>query len=175
MLRLLGLHFGLFWGSWAGRASKEHRTRALGFQSESRYDKVRLLSERGRVVSEPSPGFSKLKKEVKVMLGMGFVSFLTLLVISIVVGLVYHFALRYRFQDGLDALLGKFVVGWVGAWLGSPVLGHWLWKFENVYVIPAILGAIVAVHMNILAWKTLARVASERSAEEPKAKAQAAH
>jgi uncharacterized membrane protein YeaQ/YmgE (transglycosylase-associated protein family) len=49
--------------------------------------------------------------------------------------------------------LSKVVVGWVGAWLGSPVFGHWLpgLQYQNIYYIPAILGAaallVVAVDL----------------------------
>jgi hypothetical protein len=57
----------------------------------------------------------------------------------------------------------------VGAWIGSPVFGHWprgilYLQYEEIYVIPAILGAaaiiIVAVdlgHMAFGAPKTPAR------------------
>ena len=76
------------------------------------------------------------------MLGMTFLSFLVLTVIGAVVAVVYHNVIRYRFLEGNDALFGKLIVGWLGAWLGSPVFGHWFWKIENVYVVPAILGAI---------------------------------
>ena len=60
------------------------------------------------------------------MLGMNFTSFLTLLIVSVVVAAVYHWILRYRFLEGIDSFLAKVAVGWVGGWLGSPVLGHWL-------------------------------------------------
>lgn len=100
------------------------------------------------------------------MLGMSLLSFLVLSVIGAAVACVYQFGLRYRFLEGTGALFGKLLVGWVGAWLGSPVLGHWLWKVENVYVIPAILGAIATIHMNHLAWTALAKVASGRAEAE---------
>ncbi|MBZ5599630.1 MAG: hypothetical protein LAN83_15070 [Acidobacteriia bacterium] len=96
------------------------------------------------------------------MLGMSLLSFLVLTLISAVVAVVYHNVLRYRFLEGNDALVGKLIVGWFGAWLGSPILGYWLWKVDNVYVVPAILGAIVAIHLNVLAWKALAKLAMIR-------------
>ena len=105
---------------------------------------------------------SLVHKEVKAMLGMSLLSFLVLTLISAVVAVVYHNVLRYRFLDGNDALVGKLIVGWFGAWLGSPILGYWLWKVDNVYVVPAILGAIVAIHLNVLAWKALAKLAMIR-------------
>jgi len=96
------------------------------------------------------------------MLGMSLLSFVVLVLIGAVFAVVYHSVLGYRFLEGNDALFGKLIVGWFGAWLGSPVLGHWLWKVEAVYVIPAILGAIAAIHLNGLAWKSLAKLAAMR-------------
>jgi len=97
------------------------------------------------------------------MVGMGFISFLSLTIIAAIVASVYHYGLRYRFLEGHDAFLGKLIVGWLGAWLGSPVIGHWLWKVEGVYVVPAVLGAIVAIHLNVLGWKAAIKVAEYRS------------
>jgi uncharacterized membrane protein YeaQ/YmgE (transglycosylase-associated protein family) len=96
------------------------------------------------------------------MLGMSLLSFLVLSLIGAVVACVYQFAFHYRFLEGTGALFGKLVVGWVGGWLGSPVLGHWLWEVENVRVVPAILGAIATIHMNHLAWTALAKLVSAR-------------
>lgn len=98
------------------------------------------------------------------MLGMSLLSFLILTLIGAVVAVAYHYVLRYRFLDGNDAMVGKLIVGWLGAWLGSPVLGHWLWKIENVYIVPAILGAITAIHLTVLTGKALAKLASLRPA-----------
>jgi uncharacterized membrane protein YeaQ/YmgE (transglycosylase-associated protein family) len=57
---------------------------------------------------------------------------------------VLHYVLRYRLLEGLDGFLGKLVAGWIGAWLGSPVLGHWFEgvKIAGIYLIPALLGAL---------------------------------
>ena len=77
------------------------------------------------------------------MVGMNLVSFLTLLTISVVVAAWFHWVLRYRFMRGIDAVLGKITLGWIGGWLGSPVLGHWWWKIGGVYVVPAILARSV--------------------------------
>jgi uncharacterized membrane protein YeaQ/YmgE (transglycosylase-associated protein family) len=98
------------------------------------------------------------------MLGMSLLSFLILTFISAVVAAAYHYVIRYRFLDGNDAVVGKLVIGWLGAWLGSPVLGHWLWKVENVYIVPALLGAIATIHLTILTAKALAKFASMRLA-----------
>jgi uncharacterized membrane protein YeaQ/YmgE (transglycosylase-associated protein family) len=98
------------------------------------------------------------------MLGMSFLSFLVLTLIGAVVAVAYHYVLRYRFLEGNDALIGKLIVGWFGAWLASPVLGYWLWKVENVYIVPAILGAMAAIHLAVLTGKALAKLANMRPA-----------
>ncbi len=87
------------------------------------------------------------------MLGMSFASFLSLTIIAAVVAVAYHYGLRYRFVEGVDALFGKMIVAWVGAWVGSPVFGHWLWRVENVYIVPALLGGIAAVHLHAMTMK----------------------
>ena len=76
------------------------------------------------------------------MIGMDFISFVILLVISLVVAAILHFPLAYRVIAGWGSYFGKVVIGWIGGWLGSPVLGHW-WtqvRYEEVYVVPAVLG-----------------------------------
>ncbi len=98
------------------------------------------------------------------MLGMSLLSFLIVTLIGAVVAVAYHYVIRYRFLEGHDAVFGKLIVGWFGAWLGSPVFGHWLWKIENVYVVPAILGAMATVHLTVLMGKVLAKLASMRPA-----------
>lgn len=91
------------------------------------------------------------------MIGMDFVSFLILLVISIVVSLVLHLALKMRVRAGSESLLGTVVWGWIGAWLGSPVFGHWFpgLNYHEVYIIPAILGSFALVALMVDLVKTL--------------------
>ena len=78
---------------------------------------------------------------------MNFASFLVLLVISVVVCAILHFALKYYVVPGLWSFLSKVVIGWVGAWLGTPVFGKWFEgaNYEGVYIIPAILGSFALV------------------------------
>ena len=104
------------------------------------------------------------------MLGMSLLSFLILTLIAAVVAVVYHNIIQYRFLEGHDALIGKLIMGWFGAWLGSPVLGHWLWKVQNVYIVPAIFGAMATIHLTVLTGKALAKLATMRpaGAEEKK-------
>src|SRR5262245_7235931 len=49
---------------------------------------------------------------------------------------------RLSLISGWGSYFGKVVIGWIGGWLGSPVLGHW-WsqvRYEELYVVPAFLG-----------------------------------
>ena len=81
------------------------------------------------------------------MIGMDFISFIILLIISVVMSGVLHFVFKYYIRPGWCSYASKVFVGWVGAWLGSPVLGYW-WEGLNhkgVYIIPAILGALAGV------------------------------
>jgi len=94
---------------------------------------------------------------------MNFTTFFTVLVIAAVVACVYHFVLRYRFLEGYDALAGKVIIGWLGGWIGSLIFGNRLWKIQDVYVLPAVLGAIAAIHMSVLIWKAVEKVAAIRA------------
>ena len=84
------------------------------------------------------------------MIGMSFISFLILLIISIIVSLIVFFVTGKEFRiEGCicRGLMPLIIVGWIGGWLGSPVFGYWVEsiKYENVYIIPAILGSIAAI------------------------------
>jgi len=61
-------------------------------------------------------------------------------------------------------LTGPSLDGWLGAWIGSPVLGYWphrfpLLHYEEIWVVPAILGSvgvlIVAVDLAKMAYGAL--------------------
>ena len=82
---------------------------------------------------------------------MDFLSFLILLIISVVVSAILHFGLNFMVTSGWWSFLSKVVLGWFGAWWGTPVFGNW-WEplnFGDIFYIPAILGSfallIVAV------------------------------
>ena len=88
------------------------------------------------------------------MIGMGFISFLILLIISVVVSAILHYGLKYYATPGFELFCAKIVLGWVGAWLGSPVLGYWPHRFpflnyEAIWLIPAILGSLAAVGLAV--------------------------
>ncbi len=98
------------------------------------------------------------------MIGMDFTSFLILLVISAVVSTVLHYVLKFYVVPGVESFYGKVVVGWLGAWLGSPVLGHWFegLSYDQVYYIPAILGSLASL---VLAVDVIKSVGSVRRPE----------
>ena len=77
------------------------------------------------------------------MIGINFISFLILLVISIVVSAVLHYGLKIYIRSGYVSFVSKVIFGWIGAWLGSPVFGYWIGGlvYEKIYIIPAILGS----------------------------------
>jgi uncharacterized membrane protein YeaQ/YmgE (transglycosylase-associated protein family) len=85
------------------------------------------------------------------MIGMNFVSFIILLVISIVVSVILHFVFKYYVRPGFNSFISKVIFGWIGAWLGSPVFGYWFAgvKYYNVYIIPAILGSLAFLILTI--------------------------
>jgi uncharacterized membrane protein YeaQ/YmgE (transglycosylase-associated protein family) len=79
------------------------------------------------------------------LIGMRFLSFLALLIFSLFATIIVHWAIRYRFLSGAEGFFGKWILGWICAWLGPAVFGHWfgpvmLW---NVYVIPGLIGAFI--------------------------------
>ena len=54
-----------------------------------------------------------------------FISFVILLVISVVVSAVLHYGLSYYVTPGHWSFASKVVVGWIGAWWGTPLFGEW--------------------------------------------------
>jgi len=41
-----------------------------------------------------------------------------------VVSGILHYGLNYYVTPGFWSFCSKVAVGWVGAWIGSPVIGH---------------------------------------------------
>lgn len=94
------------------------------------------------------------------MIGMDFVSFLILLVISVVVSAILHYGAKFYIVPGTTSFLAKVILGWLGAWLGSPILGYW-WaglNYEQVYFIPAILGSFALLVLAVDILKTVREV-----------------
>ena len=99
------------------------------------------------------------------MIGMDFVAFLILLITAVVVSAILHYGCEFYVTPGSWSFGAKVVVAWIGAWLGSPVLGHW-WagcQYQEVYYVPAILGAFAAVILAIDLAKMVAPKPARRS------------
>ncbi len=81
------------------------------------------------------------------MIGQNSISFLILAAIAVVVAAILHYGCKYYVKDDIWSFLSKCVVAWFGAWLGSPVLGHWFagLNYHSIYYVPAVLGAVGAV------------------------------
>jgi uncharacterized membrane protein YeaQ/YmgE (transglycosylase-associated protein family) len=90
------------------------------------------------------------------MIGMSFAAFLTLLVISAIWSAIVHGA-GYGLLSGAEGYFAKLIIGWIGGWIGSPVLGYWGGSIagSNVHLIPAILGSIAAIFMQIAVLRAL--------------------
>ncbi len=97
------------------------------------------------------------------MIGMDFLSFIILLVISIVVSAVLHFGFRFYVRTGFVSFISKVVFGWIGAWLGSPVFGYWFGgvNYHEVYFIPAILGSLALLILTIDVVKSVQSTSAE--------------
>lgn len=104
------------------------------------------------------------------MIGMDFISFLILLVISVVVSAFLHYGLKFHVVPGLSSFFGKVVLGWLGAWLGTPVLGRWFdaVAYGEVFIVPAILGSLALLVLAIDVVKTFSTgSAASASGGEP--------
>lgn len=94
------------------------------------------------------------------MIGMDFICFLILLVISVVVSAILHYGIKFCIVPGTRSFLSKVIIGWIGAWLGSPVFGHW-WQgvnYMDIYIIPAILGSLALLILAVDLVKTVGQV-----------------
>jgi uncharacterized membrane protein YeaQ/YmgE (transglycosylase-associated protein family) len=98
------------------------------------------------------------------MIGMNFASFVALLVLGFIAAIVMHSLIRYRIVGSFDGFVAKWIAGWIGAWLGSPVLGHWWLRIQDVYVIPALVGAFVGAFSIVF----LAKVTAAATVSVPK-------
>ena len=71
-----------------------------------------------------------------------FISFVILLVISVIVAAILQIGLK-RGRQGPWPFVFKVIVGYYGAWWGTTVYGQW-WEnlnYGDIYYIPAVLGA----------------------------------
>jgi uncharacterized membrane protein YeaQ/YmgE (transglycosylase-associated protein family) len=97
------------------------------------------------------------------MIGMRFAPFLMLLGMGFVAALILHYVARYSVLKGVDGFIAKWIFGWIGAWLGTPIFGHWTGAVGYAYIIPALLGAFTLAFLPTAIVKAVARaIASTR-------------
>ena len=86
------------------------------------------------------------------MIGMDIFAFLYLLAVAVAVSLIMYYAFKIKVPGKYFSAL---IWAWIGAWIGTPVMGKW-WETisyvnpqtkSEVYIVPAILGAIVVLYI----------------------------
>ncbi|WP_084245958.1 GlsB/YeaQ/YmgE family stress response membrane protein [Planomicrobium okeanokoites] len=70
---------------------------------------------------------------------MGFILFL------IMGGIIGWLAGLILGKDIPGGIIGNIIAGIIGAWLGSLLLGDWGPEIWDVYIIPALIGALILV------------------------------
>lgn len=91
-----------------------------------------------------------------------FLSWLWLAITAGVVSLVWYFVFRVKSAGGYWLQL---IVAWIGAWLGTPILGDWgFLTFNGVCIIPAVIGSVAAVMLVVGGEKQLQHVFSKTGA-----------
>lgn len=92
------------------------------------------------------------------MTKIGFLEFISLLVISITVSSIMFFILKIKISKvpvtipvpiiginiDIKGYIAEIIVGFVGARLGW-IWGHWWFKFWDVYIIPSIIGSVALI------------------------------
>ena len=91
------------------------------------------------------------------MIGMTFQSFVSLLLISAVCASIVHSMLRLTVLYRSEAYLAEWIIGWLGAWIGSSVVGHWGWMIpgSDVYLVPAALASIASIYLMAASFKSM--------------------
>lgn len=48
-------------------------------------------------------------------------------------------------RDIPGGIIGNIIAGLIGSWLGTLILGHWGPEVGRIFIIPAIIGAVILV------------------------------
>ena len=88
------------------------------------------------------------------MIGVDFGGFIILLALALIAAAILHYGFKFYAKNSLASFFGELTIGYVGAWVSSWVLGYWPagWEYENIYFIPAFLGALglIVVYVEFL-------------------------
>ena len=82
---------------------------------------------------------------------MGLILFL---IIGGVIGWIAGLILGKDIPGGI---IGNIVAGVIGSWIGSLLFGEWGPEFQDIYVFPALLGAIIFIVLLSIILKILNR------------------
>lgn len=96
------------------------------------------------------------------LIGMSFAAFLILLATSAIASAILHWGFRYRLTGGWDGYVGQWMVAWIGAWLGPTVLGHWGALASNIFIAPALIGAVAGAFAGTLNARIVAGLVGPR-------------
>jgi len=79
--------------------------------------------------------------------GEGFLGLFVRCVIAVGVTAAKLVIVQTTASRDLLEFFADLTFAWIGAWLGSPVFGFWFTgvQYQQVYIIPAVLGASAAV------------------------------
>ena len=68
-----------------------------------------------------------------------------LIITCIVGGLIGALAGMITGKDFPLGIVGNVIAGLIGSWVGSALFGHWDPEWGGIFVLPALLGAIVFI------------------------------
>ncbi|MGR5880306.1 GlsB/YeaQ/YmgE family stress response membrane protein [Bacillus pacificus] len=68
-----------------------------------------------------------------------------LIITCIVGGLIGALAGMITGKDFPLGIVGNVIAGLIGSWVGSALFGHWGPEWGGIFVLPALLGAIVFI------------------------------
>jgi hypothetical protein len=112
--------------------------------------------------------YDELLGDRTIMIGMTFSSFLALLVIGAACALSLRGILKPRPLGLGNGYIGQLIVGWLGAWIGSAVVGHWGWIIPatNVYMVPTVISSLAAIYALIESVKIIESLLTPLSLRE---------
>ncbi len=79
------------------------------------------------------------------MLALDFSGFLVLLILSLIVASVLHYGMNYYVMPGPWSFLSKVIIGFIGAAVGPMILGHWMFIYAGVPLVPALIGSVASM------------------------------
>jgi len=72
------------------------------------------------------------------------ISFILSLIVGGIIGFIAEQIMNAQVPGGV---IGNIILGFIGAWLGTLLLGSWGWVIQGFAVFPAIIGAVVVVFL----------------------------